>query len=161
MPIYFIQAADKTGLIKIGWAVDVNKRLKDIQRMCPIRLIVLDTHKGDARTEYIIHRIFQEYRLHGEWFEPEQKLLNFIQDEESRNKIINNKKGINKKIRQLRYNSGLTKASFCKKIGVSVGAIDRWESGVNLPSDNSIQKIEAAFNIKLDSLFVVEAQESA
>lgn len=78
--IYFIQSADGTGPIKIGFAVDPQKRIAEIQRMSPTRLRTLATIDGDRATESVLHRGFSHLRAYGEWFRPEQELLDFIAD---------------------------------------------------------------------------------
>lgn len=75
--IYFIQAAEG-GPIKIGYAVDPNKRLVELQRMSPAPLRILVTIEGTRKKEGKIHRHFVHLRQHGEWFRAEQELLDFI-----------------------------------------------------------------------------------
>lgn len=81
MTIYFIQAV-QGGPIKIGHTADrIRTRLTDIQRMCPIPLQIIGVIDGDEELESTLHFHFREYRLHGEWFEPVNSLLNLIQQE--------------------------------------------------------------------------------
>lgn len=77
--IYFIQG-EVTGLIKIGLAIDVRARLKDLQQGSPDRLSILGVmlcHQRGA-LERELHRRFDDCRAHGEWFEPRPALLAFI-----------------------------------------------------------------------------------
>lgn len=76
--IYFIQSADGTGPIKIGYSAQLKVRLEDIQRYSPVRLKVVSTIKGGLKKERMIHKYFDKVRLWGEWFEPTQELLDFI-----------------------------------------------------------------------------------
>lgn len=78
MMIYFIQAADGTGLIKIGYSASPKRRLKSIQLMSPMPLKILKTIKGDKKTESYIHKQFGGLRRHGEWFESSPILLEAI-----------------------------------------------------------------------------------
>lgn len=75
--IYFIQANDG-GPIKVGYAVDPQKRLTEIQRMSPVPLRILATINGYRKDEALLHRRFASLRLHGEWFRPSQELLDII-----------------------------------------------------------------------------------
>jgi hypothetical protein len=80
MCIYFIQA-EQGGLIKIGRAYSTLSRLREIQLMCPVRLVVLGIIEGEGReTENELHDKFSSLRKYGEWFEPALSLLNYIQE---------------------------------------------------------------------------------
>lgn len=78
MAVYFIQGADGTGPIKIGYAKDPKKRLAEIQRMSPVLLTILNAIEGDRKREGAIHRHFADLRLFGEWFKATDALLAFI-----------------------------------------------------------------------------------
>lgn len=79
---YFIQAGDR-GPIKIGKSTAPDRRLTDLQGACPYRLRLLCTLGRDMEAE--LHRRFDNDRLHGEWFEPTNKLLAFIARQRYRN----------------------------------------------------------------------------
>jgi hypothetical protein len=68
--LYLIRGA---GLIKIGIAYDVDKRIRSLQTGSPVILElvgVLTTTKFDSYAiEKEIHELAQDYRKHGEWFE--------------------------------------------------------------------------------------------
>lgn len=76
--IYFIQAADGTGPIKIGVSIRPEKRLEKVQTFSPVRLQIIKTFKGGNAQELAIHHRFAHLRLHGEWFSPASELLDFI-----------------------------------------------------------------------------------
>lgn len=71
--VYFIGA--EGGGIKIGVALDVAKRLKEIQAHCPLRLSVLATAPGDRTLEQAYHKRFAAHRMHGEWFTTHREIL--------------------------------------------------------------------------------------
>jgi len=75
--IYFIQSVSG-GPIKIGVSNSPKNRLKDIQLMCPYKLNLLATIKGDRKKEQLLHRKFKKYRLHGEWFEDNNEIKKYI-----------------------------------------------------------------------------------
>lgn len=83
--VYFIQGTEG-GPIKIGRAVDVLKRLEQIQRCSPIPLRILavvleDGRRGDTPSnETALHQLFEKDRLWGEWFRPTTFLLGYIRD---------------------------------------------------------------------------------
>lgn len=68
--VYFIQA-ETGGPIKIGTAIDAEKRMASLQLSCPVKLRLLSKRPGGERLERFLHRQFAAYRLHGEWFEPD------------------------------------------------------------------------------------------
>lgn len=76
--IYFIQAADGTGPIKIGFAANPQKRFSEIQRMSPAPLKTLAIIEGDRETESRLHYMFSRLRLYREWFSASADLLDFI-----------------------------------------------------------------------------------
>lgn len=64
--VYFIEAH---GLVKIGHAVDAEKRLADLQRFSPVKLrMVALWMEGTEPDERKLHRDLREWRSHGEWF---------------------------------------------------------------------------------------------
>ena len=56
------------GLVKIGYAGNVEKRLKNLQGASPIPLEVYRTYLGGVDLEDWLHRAFRKERAHGEWF---------------------------------------------------------------------------------------------
>lgn len=76
--IYFIQdEIDKS--IKIGYTSNnVDKRLSAIQISNPRRIILLCIEDGDVFKEKELHKLFSEYKIHGEWFTPGERLLEYI-----------------------------------------------------------------------------------
>ena len=71
--VYFIRSAP--GEIKIGKAIDVQKRLNGLQTSHPHRLQLLATTVGGKPAERAYHARFAEHRLHGEWFSPHPDIL--------------------------------------------------------------------------------------
>ena len=89
--IYFIQGA-LTKLIKIGRAVDCDKRLKDLQTGSPDKLHLLKefytvsrhgnlytSPDDDIAAEKLLHDRFRFCWNHGEWYRPNEKLLEVIE----------------------------------------------------------------------------------
>jgi hypothetical protein len=75
--IYFIQGISG-GLIKIGYAKDIYRRLKNLQASCPLPLKILAVIRGSLDSESNLHSRFAKNRKHGEWFEPTEQLSIFI-----------------------------------------------------------------------------------
>lgn len=75
--IYFIQMGHD-GPIKIGQSDDPFGRLKDLQVGAPYKLHLVAVTKCVPNSEGDIHARFANIRLNGEWFKPDQALLDFI-----------------------------------------------------------------------------------
>lgn len=76
MKTYFIQSIIG-GRIKIGKSVDTARRLQELQSCSPVHLRVLATIEGDHELE--MHQAFRGARSYGEWFNPTQELIDFIE----------------------------------------------------------------------------------
>jgi len=72
--VYFVQSVDG-GLIKIGFAKNARRRLKDLQIGSPVKLKLLGFVSGTIFGEFMLHRRLSEHRRHGEWFAPHQEVL--------------------------------------------------------------------------------------
>jgi hypothetical protein len=77
--IYFIRG-ESTGLIKIGIATELERRLRDIQAMSPDTLALVRCINGDVLLERALHESFAVERRHGEWFDSSLRLIAFIDD---------------------------------------------------------------------------------
>lgn len=83
--VYFIQAKDAVGLIKIGSASNVAKRVETLATGCPYPIVVLTAIEFPSRLhashfERNSHFVFRFCRKHGEWFSASQPLRGFIED---------------------------------------------------------------------------------
>jgi hypothetical protein len=76
--IYFIQAGDD-GLIKIGYAADVDQSLKTWQEGSPVPLKLLASLNGSLEAEAYLHAKFSRLRQHGKWFKPSKEIFDFIE----------------------------------------------------------------------------------
>lgn len=74
--IYFIQGIT-TGRIKIGISKDPKKRLDRMQ--LSEQAVLLSAFRGSRITEQQLHIQFKKHRVHGEWFEPADEILQFIE----------------------------------------------------------------------------------
>lgn len=75
--IYFIQEKG-SGNIKIGVSKSPAKRLKQLQVYNSTSLKLIFTIKGSYEIEGEIHDKFSKYNIHGEWFQGEEEILNYI-----------------------------------------------------------------------------------
>lgn len=80
MTIYFIQEQSERGLIKIGYTKHPNAKLRlaHLKMTSPCELIIIKEIEGDLEAERKFHNRFSNLRCEGEWFYPEDELLEFI-----------------------------------------------------------------------------------
>ncbi len=81
--IYFIQSGD--GPIKIGFSTNIELRLSAIRNWHPYKLTILKLLDGDYEDEHAIHKKFKHVKLTGEWYNPSEDLLKFIQEVNDKN----------------------------------------------------------------------------
>jgi hypothetical protein len=88
--VYFIQE-QHSGLIKIGKAIDVNKRKVELQMGNPYELKLLAVWRQcGQRIEKEFHLRFKSDKVRGEWFKPSDEMTTLI--EEIRNNTINERR---------------------------------------------------------------------
>lgn len=75
--VYFVQG--ELGRIKIGFSSNVESRLRDLQCSSAVPLRLLASIPGGPAVEAELHARFASARVHGEWFEPTEDLLVFIE----------------------------------------------------------------------------------
>ncbi|MEQ8673448.1 MAG: GIY-YIG nuclease family protein [Aggregatilineales bacterium] len=77
--VYFIQQGDN-GPIKIGYSAEPEKRLQTLSTASPYPLRILKTLKGGKALEQELHTRFANHQLEGEWFAPDDDLMDFISE---------------------------------------------------------------------------------
>lgn len=75
--VYFIQEP-VTQSVKIGRAINVDGRMREIQACCPTELRLLATADGGIVFESVLHRLFNSHRVRGEWFAWNDDLAKFL-----------------------------------------------------------------------------------
>lgn len=75
--VYYVRA-EGTGLIKIGFARDVARRLHNLRAASASRLSVVHTVPGRLADERAAHVRFARLRSHREWFREEGELAAFL-----------------------------------------------------------------------------------
>lgn len=75
----YVVATD-CGLLKIGMAVDSSRRLRCLQGGSPVRLTVLGVGRVESPLvdEAGLHRRFDRYRRHGEWFDDAHEIREWL-----------------------------------------------------------------------------------
>jgi hypothetical protein len=76
--IYFVRPNGK-GPVKIGYATNVNGRLKGLQTSHHRRLVMVGLIAGTHAEEQALHKRFRKYRLEGEWFAYKDELKDYIE----------------------------------------------------------------------------------
>jgi hypothetical protein len=75
--VYFVQSGED-GPIKIGFAEDVARRVRELQTAHAARLRILAFIRGSMTTERQLHWQFRAIRISGEWYSPGPELLAYI-----------------------------------------------------------------------------------
>jgi len=69
VPVYIIRrSGDDSGLCKIGYTANLERRLRDISIGCPEGLHVLRQYSASRQFEMKLHEAMGEFRVSGEWF---------------------------------------------------------------------------------------------
>lgn len=115
--VYFIQAEeDWRGPVKIGCSADVGSRFNDLQgahyEELYIKLIctnvVGDWNKGMQRyfvLERHFHKLWEEQNIRGEWFDPDERMKEWMVDPASCGHLVEGFEGIPKDVvpRSIQY----------------------------------------------------------
>ena len=76
--IYFIQQGTD-GPIKIGYTSgSVERRISTLQTASPEKLHLIAKGNGTKVNESMLHQMFSDERLNGEWFKPSERLIEYI-----------------------------------------------------------------------------------
>ena len=81
--LYFIQADIQNGPIKIGYTENIERRVSMLKSQSAVPLRILKVIEGGHRDEVKIHKMFNDARLHHEWFNPVPELIDFIDNIET------------------------------------------------------------------------------
>lgn len=75
--VYFI-STDNFEFIKVGISNNPYKRLKGLQQNIPNKLILLMTFNGKNYEETLLHHFLKKYKVRGEWFELNNKIITLM-----------------------------------------------------------------------------------
>jgi hypothetical protein len=64
-----------TGLYKIGFSGNLRKRLRQIETASGSKVQLISSVAGDEKLESQLHRLFEDSRQVGEWFDPTPEIL--------------------------------------------------------------------------------------
>lgn len=138
--IYFAQAGDG-GPVKIGLTTgDPWKRAAALQTGCPLPITVLGVTDGGEDEERRLHETYGDLRKQGEWFAPDESLLNEIKRisrpiEDSRRRRCE----VPKDVRDLATVAQIVKvlgggASLSRKLGLSPPQVSNWVTFNKIPA---------------------------
>ena len=85
--IYFLITEDRR-YIKIGYSINVPNRILDLQKSCPLKLILIEDVKGSINEERRLHIAARKYSKHGEWYYFNEQLLNSIMKYVGRKRLM-------------------------------------------------------------------------
>lgn len=144
--VYFIRDLE-TLFIKIGVSINVTARMAEIRSgLSHGRCALLATVVGDIGREHRLHEMFRDDRVHGEWFKPSDRLMEYIA-EARRNRAITS--GQDDWLFEPGY---VTAADLCRAFDVSPGTVAAWIASGKLPAANSILDGRHAAVVSMDDV---------
>jgi hypothetical protein len=82
MAVYIVERKDVPGIVKIGCAHNVDVRVKALERALSIPLKLLRTYEDCSFSEErAIHRLYDKFRISGEWFRLDVSMLLLTEEE--------------------------------------------------------------------------------
>ncbi len=77
--VYFVSCGIADFPIKIGYATNVEARLRSIQVSLPFEVKLLGALPGDREKERSLHVAFSHLRMRNEWFRRDPELMKYIE----------------------------------------------------------------------------------
>lgn len=143
MPVYFIRAGED-GPVKIGWAADVQGRMRELQTGNVATFVLLREFDGRKAEEAEFHRHYKALRIRGEWFEFCASMLTIepgdippLPDRPARRGRVFPQTALRCYLRE----EGETFASFGERIGISAQAVHRYAVGERVPRPKIMRAI--------------------
>ena len=181
--VYFIGKSnfgdDEPDFIKIGYTIELSRRVGNIQTSCESEISVmgvipLDTKDEAKSKEKDIHLLFRAFRSYREWFYATPRIIQYIEDYavqytelftvgtsplsdedviESDGPPIQDEETVafGNWLKECREESGLTQAEVAEAVGYSRGAIALIEQGRGMPGSNLRETLTALFGDLADS----------
>lgn len=158
MAVYFIRAA-YNGAVKIGYAEDVQGRLRELQCGNPDVLMIIRTVDGGRAHEAFAHRLFASDRIRGEWFAysermmtveigaiaprpvPVGRIAKLGQLFFPRPSTVFEIDKYHHQVERSAQEAGIDLAAACKAEGVAATTLARWRSGQVTPQLGTTEKI--------------------
>ena len=66
---------------------------------------------------------------------------------------------LGKKIRQLRFKSGLTQEQLAEKLGIGAQSVSKWENAVAMPDISALPVLAEIFGVSIDDLFDLTSEQ--
>lgn len=146
MTVYVLRA-EGSRLVKIGHTNSLERRLGDIRAMSAHPVEVLwqsgSTHGGESERK--LHKVFKEFRAHGEWFDfGENDPIELIRTELSRagGSVIKTdcrQARLASALRRLRVASGVSQGDVARRAGWVQPKVSRLETGVQTPTELDVR----------------------
>ncbi len=77
-PLVYVVRSERSGLLKIGTTTDLNRRLRELSRLCRGAVSLLTTLPGDAQLERRLHALCAADAVAGEWFRPSESVMGLV-----------------------------------------------------------------------------------
>lgn len=137
--IYFLQGDND--YIKIGYTIDVSRRVQFLQTGSPTRLKLLGVMEGRVDTEAALHRRFERSRIIGEWFKPSQAILDYIAQNTAMPVAEKSNRYGHTKLGAWLADNDLTAVALAAQLGVSAASITRILQDKQIPRKDLMEKL--------------------
>ena len=149
--VYFISSRKKNSPIKIGKSTNLKSRLSSISVGHPEKLnfmgIIVDQND---KLEERLHEEFSEYRLQGEWFSRNEKIISYIEKNcisyEKACKIVDKMSG--DKVETIfrenlnKYLKGRNLSRVARELDISKSILFDWTKGRRVPSFKNLYQVK-------------------
>lgn len=147
MPVYCIRAGD-TEFVKIGWAVDPEQRLRELQCAHYEALRIIRIIEGDRKTEAWLHSHFRKRWIRNEWFRFDEAMLSIVPDLS----IVHEKEPVvdqrgEEAFKELISWRGVV-TKLAEELGISTAAVSQWR---RIPQDR-LPDVERITGVPRDRL---------
>lgn len=149
MSIYFIQAGDANGPIKIGIAKHPEGRRRELQVGSHVPLTIVRLIDGNREDERALHRLFESLWLRGEWFGFDPRMLTVMPAELRRVEGLSPRRTQEGQwLRGERKRLGLTQKQLAMLMGIAIVYLSDVENGKRRLTENLIERLPAEFTPK-------------
>lgn len=133
MPVYIIKAGE-TEFVKIGWAVDPEQRLRELQCAHYEPLLIIRVLDGGPETEAWMHRRFCNRRKLGEWFIFDAEMLAVVPPHAIE---------LRPQVSDPLADCLLTNRELAEKLSVTPELVRMWRSGARrIPAERAVKLSE-------------------
>lgn len=154
--IYCVQAGNDYSRVKVGFSVDPQRRLRELQTGQSSKMHFVRLVAGPKAAEEDFHYKFKDKQISNEWYLSEPFVFEWFDKPSCRVTEPAPTMTIGDRIRAFRVQKGLTQERLAHNAGVSVSTLNRQERNVHTPSMSSIRKIASGLGVTMAEVIGVD-----